>query len=238
MGRSIFHILEKKNTSTWSIWSNFLCGAILASLFSSCALFKPIPGAKKAQQSSPYLDDISVVLNPGKKSQYVAEASIKFIEDAPTSNYLNDLPGIEFLPSYFFRYAVLLDIEVEKLTNKKLVEYIHQWYAVPYRIGGTSKEGIDCSAFVQGLASDAFAVQLPRTSREQAAFCTEIERSQLQEGDLVFFNTSGGISHVGLYINNNKFVHASTSNGVIISDLDEPYWQRRYVKAGRIKTSD
>jgi lipoprotein Spr len=88
------------------------------------------------------------------------------------------------------------------------------------------------------LASDAFAVQLPRTSRKQAAFCTDIDKNQLQEGDLVFFNTLGGISHVGLYINNNKFVHASTSNGVIISDLDEPYWQRRFVKAGRIKAAD
>jgi len=238
MERSIFHILGKKMTRGESFVSKLLLGCITASLFSSCALFKPIPGAKKAQRTSPYFDDIAVVLNPGKKSQYTAEATIKFIEDAPSSNYLNDLPGIEFIPSYFFRYSVLLDIEVEKLTNKKLVEYIHQWYAVPYRIGGTSKEGIDCSAFVQGLANDAFAVQLPRTSREQAAFCSEIDRSQLQEGDLVFFNTSGGISHVGLYINNNKFVHASTSNGVIISDLDEPYWQRRFVKAGRIKTAD
>lgn len=238
MGRSIFHILSVKKTLDMPFGRNMLLGGLIASLFSSCALFKPIPGAKKVQKTSPYFDDIALVLNPGKKSQYVAEASIKFIEDAPSGNYLNDLPGIEFLPSYFFRYSVLLDIEVEKLTNKKLVEYIHQWYAVPYRIGGTSKEGIDCSAFVQGLASDAFAVQLPRTSREQAAFCTDIDKNQLQEGDLVFFNTSGGISHVGLYINNNKFVHASTSNGVIISDLDEPYWQRRFVKAGRIKASD
>ena len=238
MERSIFHILGKKMTRGESFVSKLLLGCLTAYLFSSCALFKPIPGAKNAQRTSPYFDDIAVVLNPGKKSQYTAEATIKFIEDATSSNYLNDLPGIEFIPSYFFRYSVLLDIEVEKLTNKKLVEYIHQWYAVPYRIGGTSKEGIDCSAFVQGLANDAFAVQLPRTSREQAAFCSEIDRSQLQEGDLVFFNTSGGISHVGLYINNNKFVHASTSNGVIISDLDEPYWQRRFVKAGRIKTAD
>lgn len=202
---------------------------------SSCVLFKPIPVSKKQTKESPYFDKISLVLNPGQKSQYLAEASIKFIEDAPPTNYLNDLQGIEYIPNYFFRYSVLLDLEVEKLTNKKLVDYIHQWYAVPYRIGGTSKEGIDCSAFVKGIAEDAFSVQLPRTSREQAAFCSEIERSELREGDLVFFNTTGGISHVGLYINNNKFIHASTSNGVIISDLDEPYWQRRFVRAGRMK---
>jgi lipoprotein Spr len=197
-----------------------------------------MPGSKKAASESPYFDNISLVLNPGKKSQYIAEASIKFIEDAPSNNYLNDLQGIEYIPNYFFRYSVLLDVEVEKLTNKKLVDYVHQWYSVPYRIGGTSKEGIDCSAFVQGIVGDAFGVQLPRTAREQALYCTEIEKKDLQEGDLVFFNTTGGISHVGLYINNNKFVHASTSMGVVISDLDEPYWQRRFVKAGRMKSAE
>ncbi len=197
-----------------------------------------MPVAKKSPQASPYFDNISLVLNPGKKSQYISEASIKFIEDAPSTNYLNDLQGIEYIPNYFFRYSVLLDLEVEKLTNKKLVDYVHQWYSVPYRIGGTSKEGIDCSAFVQGIAGDAFGVQLPRTAREQAAFCREIEKKDLQEGDLVFFNTTGGISHVGLYINNNKFVHASTSMGVVISDLDEPYWQRRFVRAGRMNAAE
>jgi len=68
-------------------------------------------------------------------------------------------------------------IEVEKLTNKKLIEYVHQWWAVPYRIGGNSKEGIDCSAFVQGLTSEAYGLSLPRTSREQADFCKEISKA-------------------------------------------------------------
>jgi NlpC/P60 family len=238
MGRSIFHILNEKNTVPMSILRTVAGIFTMSFLFSSCALFKPMPGSKKAASESPYFDNISLVLNPGKKSQYIAEASIKFIEDAPSNNYLNDLQGIEYIPNYFFRYSVLLDVEVEKLTNKKLVDYVHQWYSVPYRIGGTSKEGIDCSAFVQGIVGDAFGVQLPRTAREQALYCTEIEKKDLQEGDLVFFNTTGGISHVGLYINNNKFVHASTSMGVVISDLDEPYWQRRFVKAGRMKSAE
>ena len=238
MERSIFHILNEKNTVPMSILRTITCICTLSFLFSSCALFRPMPGTKKAVNESPYFDNISLVLNPGKKSQYIAEASIKFIEDATSNNYLNDLQGIEYIPNYFFRYSVLLDIEVEKLTNKKLVDYMHQWYSVPYRIGGTSKEGIDCSAFVQGIVGDAFGVQLPRTAREQALFCSEIEKKDLQEGDLVFFNTTGGISHVGLYINNNKFIHASTSMGVVISDLDEPYWQRRFVKAGRTKSAE
>ncbi len=148
--------------------------------------------------------------------------------------YLNDLQGIEYVPPVVFRYAVLLDIEVEKLTNKKLIEYVHQWWAVPYRIGGNSKEGIDCSAFVQGLTSEAYGLSLPRTSREQADFCKEIAKQDLKEGDLVFFASGRSISHVGMYISNNKFVHASTSMGVVISDLDEAYWSRRFVKAGRL----
>ena len=238
MKRSIFHILNTKNLYKTPSFKGPLIFVFIALFFSSCVLFKPVSTAKKNSNSSPYFDNISLVLNPGKKSQNISESSIKFIEDTPSNNYLNDLQGIEYFPNYFFRYAVLLDMEVEKLTNKKLVDYVHQWWAVPYRIGGTSKEGIDCSAFVQGLASDAFGVQLPRTSREQAAFCTEISREELQEGDLVFFNTGGGISHVGLYINNNKFVHSSTSNGVVISDLNELYWQRRFVKAGRMKTKE
>jgi len=123
---------------------------------------------------------------------------------------------------------------VEKLTNKRLVEYVHQWWAVPYRIGGNSKEGIDCSAFVQGLTNEAFGISLPRTSREQADFCKEISKQDLKEGDLVFFAAGRSISHVGMYISNNKFVHASTSMGVVISDLDEAYWSRRFVKAGRL----
>lgn len=238
MGRSIFHILNEKKTVPMSILRAISGICVPMFLFSSCSLFKPMQVSKKAANESPYFDNISLVLNPGKKSQYIAEASIKFIEDGPSNNYLNDLQGIEYIPNYFFRYSVLLDVEVEKLTNKKLVDYVHQWYSVPYRIGGTSKEGIDCSAFVQGIAGDAFGVQLPRTAREQAAYCTEIEKKDLQEGDLVFFNTTGGVSHVGLYINNNKFVHASTSMGVVISDLDEPYWQRRFVKAGRMKSTE
>jgi lipoprotein Spr len=144
------------------------------------------------------------------------------------------MPGIEYIPPVVFRYAVLLDIEVEKLNNRKLIEYVHQWWGVPYRIGGNSMEGIDCSGFVKGIAAEAYGLTLPRTSREQADQSNEISKDQLKEGDLVFFSQGRSISHVGMYISNNKFVHASTSMGVVISDLDEPYWKRRFVRAGRI----
>jgi lipoprotein Spr len=207
-------------------------------LFQSCALFKASPIKKNATRNSPFFDDISIALNPkGLKTDPSSErpsTTIGFIDDKSSMGYLNDLQGIEYIPPVVFRYAVLLNIEVEKLTNKKLIEYVHQWWAVPYRIGGNSKEGIDCSAFVQGLTNEAFGISLPRTSREQADFCKEISKQDLKEGDLVFFASGRSISHVGMYISNNKFVHASTSMGVVISDLDEAYWSRRFVKAGRL----
>jgi len=213
----------------------FLC---IAGLLQSCALFKASPVKKQVSRNSPFFDDISIALNPkGIKSEAYQEkpnSSIGFIEDKSEMGYLNDLQGIEYIPPVVFRYAVLLDIEVEKLTNKKLIEYVHQWWAVPYRIGGNSKEGIDCSSFVQGLTNEAFGISLPRTSREQADYCKEIAKQDLKEGDLVFFAAGRSISHVGMYISNNKFVHASTSMGVVISDLDEAYWSKRFVKAGRL----
>ena len=213
----------------------FLC---IAGLLQSCALFKASPVKKQVSRNSPFFDDISIALNPkgikSEASQEKPNSSIGFIEDKSEMGYLNDLQGIEYIPHVVFRYAVLLDIEVEKLTNKKLIEYVHQWWAVPYRIGGNSKEGIDCSSFVQGLTNEAFGISLPRTSREQADYCKEIAKQDLKEGDLVFFAAGRSISHVGMYISNNKFVHASTSMGVVISDLDEAYWSKRFVKAGRL----
>jgi lipoprotein Spr len=204
----------------------------------SCALFKPSPVKSSRANNSPFFDNIAISLNPkGSKSDQTQDrnaGSIGSIEDRSEGTYLNDLQGIEYIPPVVFRYAVLLDIEVEKLTNKKLIEYVHQWWAVPYRIGGNSKEGIDCSAFVQGLTNEAFGVSIPRTSREQADYCKEIPKQDLKEGDLVFFASGRSISHVGMYISNNKFVHASTSMGVVISDLDEAYWSQRFVKAGRL----
>jgi lipoprotein Spr len=200
----------------------------------SCALLRPTPSQTTNSKKSPFFDDISISLN-SKSSEIEKEGSLGRIVDNEKSYGFDNFQSIEYIPSYTFRYAILLDLEVEKLTNRRLVEYINQWWGVPYRVGGNSMDGIDCSAFVKGLASDAFKIDLPRTSREQADFCKKIEVSELQEGDLVFFSTGRSISHVGLYISNNKFVHASTSMGVIISDLNEPYWSRRFVKAGRMQ---
>jgi lipoprotein Spr len=133
-----------------------------------------------------------------------------------------------------FKYAIRLDVPVETILNKPLYELIDNWWGTPYRLGGTTQKGIDCSAFVQTLMIGVFAMQLPRTAREQKEISAWIPMSDLKEGDLVFFNTRGSVSHVGVYLQNNKFVHASTSGGVMISDLNETYWSRKLLGAGRV----
>lgn len=137
-----------------------------------------------------------------------------------------------FLP-FQFKYAIMLDESVEKLTNVSLYKAIDDWYGTRYRYGGTSHRGIDCSAFMQVLGQYAFGWMLPRTAREQYASLQRISREELKEGDLVFFNTTGGVSHVGMYLQNGKFVHSSSSQGVSISSLDDSYWRVRFIGARR-----
>lgn len=134
------------------------------------------------------------------------------------------------------KYAIMLDATVEHLENVNLLEKIEEWWGTRYCMGGSSKNCIDCSAFTQILEKDIFEKDLPRTAHEQYLRAEKIDKSDLKEGDLVFFHTTSRrrVSHVGVYLMNNKFVHASSSGGVMISDLDEAYWKKRYIGAGRL----
>jgi len=109
----------------------------------------------------------------------------------------------------------------------------------PYRLGGSSVRGLDCSAFVKKIY-EFFDVSLPRTAREQAHVGKRVSKDELKEGDLVFFNTRRAYGHVGIYIGNNEFVHAAAGRErmVRIDTLDKPYYNKRFVKAVRIKGLD
>ncbi len=133
------------------------------------------------------------------------------------------------------KYAVLTDALVEKLNNIPLLEVIDRWWGTKYCLGGKTDNCIDCSAFTQIIMRDVYRIMVPRTSQEQFNTAEKIELEDLREGDLVFFNTGGKeVSHVGVYLLNNKFVHAATSGGVMISDLNDKYWQPRFRGAGRV----
>ena len=117
----------------------------------------------------------------------------------------------------------------------RLFTAIDKHIGIPYRFGGDSENGIDCSAFTRRVYREQ-GIELPRVSYEQARIGRGVGGSSLQPGDLVFFNTSlvGSISHVGVYIDNNTFAHASSSQGVTKSSLRERYFSKRYVRANRI----
>ena len=108
----------------------------------------------------------------------------------------------------------------------------------PYRFGGSSLKGIDCSSFVQKIYR-IFDITLPRNAREQSKVGVSIAREKLTEGDLIFFHTKRSLGHVGIYIGNNEFVHASSKRKVVrIDSLDTPYYQKRFQRAVRVKGLD
>jgi len=138
------------------------------------------------------------------------------------------------------KYAGYLKVTPEKITNTQLYTFIDEWLYTPYKWGGNDKRGIDCSAFMQRLLQTVYNIHIPRTSVDQF-FHDWVDRfgstEYLAEGDLVFFKTMKGklISHVGLYLGNKMFVNSSSSKGVSIGNLDDPYWKTKYVAAGRLK---
>lgn len=226
---------------------NYLLIAIILLTATSCATLKPAnkPAAKPASSSRKISSNSSasanlqfingIEMNQEKKTTVHNKSANNIVPAEYKTVSANSSFDIERALPIHFIYAAKLGVDVESITNFKLFQTIDDWWGTPYRLGGSTKDGIDCSAFVNTLMLAVYAVNLPRTSREQYETAAKIDDADLSEGDLVFFNTRGGISHVGIYLANNKFVHASTSGGVMISDLNEAYWKARYRGAGRVK---
>lgn len=115
-----------------------------------------------------------------------------------------------------------------------------RWLGVPHRMGGSTKRGVDCSGFVAIVFRAVYGKQLSRSSADMLKHnCRKVSRSKLQEGDLVFFRTGGSKkkvpNHVGIYLKNGRFIHTSTSSGVMVSSLSEPYYTRAWLGGGRVK---
>ena len=108
------------------------------------------------------------------------------------------------------------------------------WIGTPHRMGGTGKNGIDCSGLVNNLYADLFQVSLPRTTTAMANRGAVVRRSELRPGDLVFFNISWRKKHVGIYLGRGEFIHTSSKRGVMISHVEEAYWRRHWWTARRI----
>lgn len=130
--------------------------------------------------------------------------------------------------------AVDTSISNNRLRDKVLLDVV-DFLGTPYMYGGSTKQGMDCSGFTFNVFSNALHKQLPRSTKEQFNVGVEIDRSELRFGDLVFFNTTGrSPSHVGIYIENDLFAHASVSYGVTFSSLESTYYKKRFVGARRV----
>jgi murein DD-endopeptidase / murein LD-carboxypeptidase len=142
-------------------------------------------------------------------------------------------PFEDYLKGY---YSQIFGISTSDIFDLNLYNVIEKWLGTPYRYAGKTLSGIDCSAFVNKIYEAAFCCLLEGNSANMYKQVEHIRKDELTEGDLVFFriNRNKTISHVGVYLGNNKFAHASRSNGVIISDLNSPYYKKHFVKGGRV----
>lgn len=121
-----------------------------------------------------------------------------------------------------------VDINNSYAVKNKLYSQYKNWKGVKYRMGGLTKNGIDCSGFVYRTFRSQLGINIPRSTELQSSSGKPIDKNKLKAGDLVFFKTATKVRHVGIYIENNNFLHASSSKGVMISKLDNVYWKSKY----------
>ncbi|TDH26865.1 NlpC/P60 family protein [Segetibacter sp. 3557_3] len=215
-------------------------------VFSSCKQWKNLtvkdnsaytPPPKAKSRDVRFLEDISVTPGQVVTSKHVTTGSEtrKASRSMIYPQTVEDLSTSPERGTYLqAKYAGILNTLPETLTNLNLLNLIEEWWGTKYCIGGSSRECLDCSAFTQMITSNVYRATLPRTAQDQYNSCEKVLPEELQEGNLVFFHTSGReISHVGVYLANNKFVHVSTSQGVMINDLNDRYWKDKFRGAGR-----
>lgn len=188
-----------------------LTAAVFALTFSSCSSFKKFVNKD--------VEDEDFIISQLYADEYVEEKP--FVPQKPVGTGKVNKIGIEINAS----------------DNKKLYEAIEDWYGTPYKYGGCTKQGVDCSCFVGNVFKTVYGMSLKRSAHDiYENNCTLVSKDKLKEGDFVFFtNNNKRVSHVGIYLKDGMFAHSSTSRGVMISKLDNSYWKQHFFKGGRPK---
>jgi probable lipoprotein NlpC len=133
-------------------------------------------------------------------------------------------------------YSQKLGVKLNGNEDLNLLESMISWKGTPYRYGGSSKKGTDCSGFVTSVYNEVYGKQLQRSSKDMVKDVKYVSKKEMKAGDILFFKINGkSISHVGIYIADNKFIHASTKSGVVVNDLSQEYYVKTFYKAGRVR---
>lgn len=195
--------------------ATIFCLSLLAGCFSSC-------NAVKKFFATDLVEDEDFIIGQLYADEYVEEPEFKPRRTKPTSASRPQKP------------TGRCGVELTDKDNHALYSAIDAWYGTPYLYGGCTKEGVDCSCFVGHIFQEVYGITLHRVAADIAKDVTLIPREKLREGDVVFFtNSNGKISHVGIYLKEDMFVHSSTSRGVVVSSLDNSYWKQHFYRGGR-----
>ena len=163
------------------------------------------------------------------------EARNKKVKNLPIANYEPIITPKEYKKLLFNDQAEVAteSTATPKIKKQAFTDFYSEWKDVRYKMGGTSKSGIDCSGFTQKVYKEKFGVSLPRTTVTQVDLGVEVKKSELIPGDLVFFKTSKTDKHVGVYVGNGEFLHASIK-GIQFTKLDKPFYKKNYWTSRRI----
>ena len=179
---------------------------------------------------------------PGTASSpIIAEASLfpAWNPDTPDSSPAdNTAPSSRDSLAYHY-YGQTLGLKLNFDENKDLLRTVTDWLGTPYRYGSSTRRGTDCSGFVTRVFKEVYGITLQRSSRSMFESVKRISKTEMEEGDLVFFRRGPGqpIYHVGIYLKNGKFAHSATNGGVMISSLRQAYYSRNFYAAGRVETN-
>lgn len=170
---------------------------------------------------------------------YILLLPLLFSSCKSRKHQLKGQPGeiVQPTASISQKYSEMMGVEESNITNGRLYAFIDQWLGTPYRFGGLDKDGIDCSGFAFLLEQQVYGVNLPRMTGQQVTTIKRKYEEQLQEGDLVFFDFDGKkFSHVGVYLQNDFVVHASTKKGIMLVKLHDPAMYKYFSRCGSVVT--
>ncbi len=166
------------------------------------------------------------------KNGFLSILRISLLYAACAACCLPQLLHAQDSPAFDTRYAA----QEKQTLRDTVIKTAKQYAGVPYRYGGVSTSGMDCSGFIYTVAREAAGIQLPRTAAAMYSFCRIVPDDKKEPGDILFFKDGGKITHAGLYLGNNQFIHAASegpSTGVIVSSLNKPSWRKRYTACGQ-----